>query len=110
MQSSVTVSTSRRFPRLTVPTIERRQFALPTLVITAVLFLGVAALRLASGDESVTATIPPPPTAPATTTTTAPAPSPSPPTPAPGAPTIDHGGRRYAVGDPGDVVILGDWT
>lgn len=110
MQSSVTVSTSRRFPRLTVPTIERRQFALPALVITAVLFLGVAALRLASGDKSVTATIPPPPTAPATTTTTAPAPSPSPPTPAPGAPTIDHGGRRYAVGDPGDVVILGDWT
>ena len=43
------------------------------------------------------ATIPPPPT-PATTTTTAPAPSPS----------LDHGGRRY--GDPGDVVILGDWT
>ena len=108
MHSSATVSTNRRFPRLTVPTIERRQFALPTLVITAVLFLGVAALRLASGDESVTATIPPPPAAPATTTTTAPAPSPSP--PAPGAPTIDHGGRRYAVGDPGDVVILGDWT
>ena len=53
-------------------------------------------------------TIPPPPAAPATTTTTAPAPSPSP--PAPGAPTIDHGGRRYAVGDPGDVVVLGDWT
>ena len=108
MHSSATVSTNRRFPRLTVPTIERRQFALPTLLITAVLFLGVAALRLASGDESVTATIPPPPAAPATTTTTAPAPSPSP--PAPGAPTIDHGGRRYAVGDPGDVVVLGDWT
>ena len=92
MHSSATVSTNRRFPRLTVPTIERRQFTLPTLVITAVLFLGVAALRLASGDESVTATIPPPPTPPATTTTTAPAPSPSPPAPVPGAPTIDHGG------------------
>ena len=83
MHSSATVSTNRRFPRLTVPTIERRQFALPTLVITAVLFLGVAALRLASGDESVTTTIPPPPAAPATTTTTAQAPSPSPPAPRP---------------------------
>ena len=42
---------------------------------------GVASIILASGDESVTATIPSPPTAPATTT------SRSAPAPAPGAPT-----------------------
>ncbi len=108
--SSAPVSTNRRFPRLTLPAIERRHFALPAIVIAAALFLGVGALRLASGDGSVTATIPPPTTAPATTTTAAPALSPSPPAPAPDAPTIDHGGSRYAVGEPGDVVVLGDWT
>ena len=109
MQSSAPVSSNRRFPRLP-PAVEPRQFALPVIAIAVALFLVAGALRLTGGDGSVTAVIPPPPTAPPTTTTTAPAPLPSPSVPAPDAPTIDHEGRRYAVGESGDVVVLGDWT
>ena len=109
MQSSAPVSSNRRFPRLP-PAVEPRQFALPAIAIAVALLLVAGALRLTGGDGSVTAVIPPPPTAPPTTTTTAPAPLPSPSVPAPDAPTIDHEGRRYAVGESGDVVVLGDWT
>ena len=109
MQSSAPVSSNRRFPRLP-PAVEPRQFALPAIAIAVALLLVAGALRLTGGDGSVTAVIPPPPTAPPTTTTTAPAPLPSPSVPAPDAPTIDHEGRRYAVGEAGDVVVLGDWT
>lgn len=108
MQSSAPVSSNRRFPRLP-PAVEPRQFALPAIAIAVALLLVAGALRLTGGDGSVTAVIPPPPTAPPTTTAP-PVPLPSPSVPAPDAPTIDHEGRRYAVGETGDVVVLGDWT
>ena len=108
MQSSAPVSSNRRFPRLP-PAVEPRQFALPAIAIAVALLLVAGALRLTGGDGSVTAAIPPPPTAPPTTTAP-PVPPPSPSVPAPDAPTIDHEGRRYAVGESGDVVVLGDWT
>ncbi len=108
MQSSAPVSSNRRFPRLP-PAVEPRQFALPAIAVAVALFLVAGALRLTGGDGSVTAVIPPPPTAPPTTTAP-PVPLPSPSVPAPDAPTIDHEGRRYAVGETGDVVVLGDWT
>ena len=109
MQSSAPVSANRRFPRLP-PAAEPRQFALPAIAIAVALFLVAGALRLTVGEGSATATIPAPPTAPPPTTTEPLVPPPSPPAPAPDAPTIDHEGRRYAVGEAGDVVVLGDWT
>jgi hypothetical protein len=68
---------------------DRRRFF---VAAAAVPLLAVAAISLRPGDE-------PPLPSPMSTTTT--------------APTFDgrieHAGRRYAVGEPGDVVLLGDW-
>lgn len=61
----------------------------------AVPLLAVAALWLRPGDE------PPSPSVGTTSTTTTTVP--------PFDGRIEHAGRRYAVGEPGDVVLLGDW-
>jgi len=106
-QSRAPASSTGRFLRLALPTSELRRLAAPAIVIAAALLLGMGATQLAGDDDSVTATIPPTTTP---TTTAALSPLPSVPPPAPDAPTIDHAGRHYAVGEAGDVVVLGDWT
>jgi hypothetical protein len=67
----------------------RRRFV---MAAAAVPVLAVAAVSLRAGDE-------PPLPSPTSTTTTVP----------PFDGRIEHAGRRYAVGEPGDVVLLGDW-
>ena len=88
------------------------------------MLLGIVALTAVFAAITVLAAGPPrsPSTRPAATTTTGdtlseplptttlPAPPPTPPaTSAPGALEIAHGGRRYALGQPGDQVVVGDW-
>ncbi|MDP9403749.1 MAG: hypothetical protein M3P85_10555, partial [Actinomycetota bacterium] len=46
---------------------------------------------------------------PSTPTIAAPAIPPGRPKPAPSQPVVEHAGRRYAMGRPGDVALLGDW-
>ena len=62
----------------------------------AVPLLALVALSLRDGDEPATPTVS---SSTSTTTTAVP----------PFDGRIEHAGRRYAVGEPGDVVLLGDW-
>lgn len=97
------------------PPWRRLRIAGPALAGIAVALVAVAGLR--SGGAPATATAPT--TAPSSTsllpTTLTAAPTPSSTTVAVAAPTSDpaiqftHEGRRYGLGAPGDVAVLGDW-
>lgn len=96
--------------RLAVPQVSRRVLTIVGAVL-AVTFVGMAAAAALGGGTPEAATPAPPTSIAPTTTTQAPTTTTAPTTTVdPAAPIVEHAGRRYAIGAPGDLVTLGDWT
>ena len=93
------------------PATPTRQMSRGVLALVATATLGIIAVALVSmiGNSpappfsAISSTTTAPVATTLVTTTTALVP------PAAGAPTLAHQGRRYALGRPGDVTIVGDW-
>lgn len=96
--------------RLALPHVPQRALAIIGAVL-AVTFIGVAAAAALGGGPPDPAPTAPETSIQPTSTTQAPTTTTSPPAPIdPAAPVVEHAGRRYAIGGPGDLVTLADWT